>query len=59
MWCDEIVEEVRRSRQEHAEAHGFNLNKIYEDLKNKEKVGDRIVVTFEPKEPRRNAQAQS
>ena len=46
---DEIVEEVRRIRQEYAKEHDYDLNKIFEDLKNADR-GDREVVSFSPKQ---------
>jgi hypothetical protein len=55
MWEDPIVEEVRRVRGEHAAAHGFDLRRIYDDLKSKEAVSGREVIVLPPKpvRPRR------
>lgn len=47
MWNDEIVEEVRKAREEHAAAHGNDLRRIYEDLKAKQETSGRRVVSFE------------
>ncbi len=49
MWKDEIVEEVRRAREAHAAAHGYDLRLIYDDLKRKEQASGRTVVTLPPK----------
>lgn len=47
MMRDPIVEEIRRIRQEHAKKFNFDLDAIFEDLKQKERNGGRIVVTRE------------
>ena len=49
MCRDEIVEEVRRVRQAHAAAHGYDLRRIVEDLRRKEEASGRTVVTLQPK----------
>ncbi len=49
MWRDEIVDEVRAARRAHAEAYGFDLRRIYEDLKRKEQSGGRHVVSLSPR----------
>lgn len=49
MWKDPIVEEVRKVRQEHAARFGYDLKAIYDDLKAKEKLGSRKVVSLPPK----------
>lgn len=46
--ADEIVEEVRRIRHEYAREHDYDLDAIFEDLKNVDR-GDREVVSFSPK----------
>ena len=45
---DEIVEEVRRIRHEYARQHDYDLDSIFEDLRNVDR-GDREVVSFSPK----------
>lgn len=41
---DEIVEEIRRRRQAHAESLGYDLKRITEDLQRREKEsGDPVV----------------
>lgn len=52
MWEDEIVEEVRRVRRAHAEAHGYDLRRIYQDLKRKEQASSRKFVTLSPRPAR-------
>lgn len=37
MWKDEIVEEVRKIRDTHAKKFNYDLDAIYEDLKESEK----------------------
>jgi len=51
MWEDEIVEETRRLREEYAAKFRYDLEAIYEDLKDKEKQSRRQVVSLQPKEP--------
>ncbi len=46
-----IVEEVRKVRQEHAARFGFDLERIYRDLKERERQSGRRYVTLEPKRP--------
>ena len=51
MWKDEIVEEVRRIRHEHAARFGNDLEKIAADLKEKERKSGRKVVSLPPRRP--------
>lgn len=37
MWQDEIVEEIRKIRDEHAKKFNYDLKAIYQDLKEEEK----------------------
>jgi len=48
---DEIVEEVRRIRDEHAAAHGYDLASIVADLREQERTSGAVVVTLQPKKP--------
>jgi hypothetical protein len=34
MWKDEIVEEVRKTRDEYAAKFNYNLDEIFDDLQN-------------------------
>ncbi len=52
MFCDEIVEEIRKKRQEHAAKFNYDLNKIVADLNAKQSLHKRKVVSFQSKPPR-------
>ena len=49
---DPIVAEVRRIRDEHAARYGYDLRRIYEALKSREKRGERKLVSYPPREPK-------
>ena len=49
MWPDEIVEQVRQARQVHAKKFDYELNAIYEDLKQQEQESHRQKVSLPPK----------
>ncbi|MGI8494874.1 MAG: hypothetical protein ACR2L1_06130 [Pyrinomonadaceae bacterium] len=49
MWKDEIVEEVRKVRDEYAAKFDYNLNAIYEDIKKQEKKSRRKIVNLPSK----------
>ena len=51
MWEDEIVEEVRRVRNEYAAKFNHDLEAIYKDIKEQEKKNQRRVVSLPPKKP--------
>jgi len=57
MWKDPIVEEVRAVRQRHAAQFNYDLRKIAEDLRMKEKLAGRKVVSFPPKPAKKKAVA--
>jgi hypothetical protein len=59
MWEDEIVEETRRLREEYAAKFRYDLEAIYEDLKEQEKRSRRKVVSLQPKEPASVPQAKA
>ncbi len=46
---DEIVDEVRKYREEHASTFNYDLKKICRDLKEKEKAYGDKVVSLPPK----------
>ena len=46
---DEIVEEVRRARHEHAARFGNDLAAIFADLREKTRESGRKVVSFPPR----------
>ncbi len=49
MWKDEIVEEVRRIREENAAKFNYNLKAILADARKRQKLSGRKTVSFEPK----------
>ena len=49
---DTIVEEIRQRRQEHARRFDYDLDAIFEDLKEKESESERRVVARLPRQPR-------
>ncbi|MDA2923336.1 hypothetical protein MYX65_01555 [Acidobacteria bacterium AH-259-L09] len=53
---DEILDEVRRIREKHAAAHGYDLDRIVADLRVQEKSARLTVVTLPPREPARPRQ---
>ena len=59
MWTDEIVEEVRKAREEYAAKFDYDLEAIYEDLKASESRVKAEVVSLTPKEPDRLPQAKA
>ena len=48
---DEIIEEIRRRRQEHAASFGYDLKRIVRDLREQERQSGREVVTRPPRKP--------
>ena len=49
MWKDEIVEEVRRVRDEYAAKFNYDLDAIYQDIKTQEKQTKRKIVALPAK----------
>lgn len=49
---DAIVEEVRKARRRYAAKFGFDLDAIYLDLKQREKLGEFKTVSRKPRRPR-------
>lgn len=49
---DPIVEEIRRIRHEHAKQFGFDLDAIFDDLKEKERTSKRKIVSLAPRRPK-------
>lgn len=45
--CDLIVDEVRKSREEHAKKFNYNLRAIYEDLIEQERLSGRRFVSYD------------
>lgn len=50
---DPIVEEIREHRRRHAESFNYDLDAIFEDLKEKERRSGRKVVSLPPRRPKR------
>ncbi len=46
---DPIVEEVRKSRQKHAAKFNYDLRKIFEDLRSRQKETNHKIVSRKPK----------
>ncbi len=51
MWTDEIVEDVRKAREEYAAKFNYDLEAIYQDLKKEGPRDNSKVVSLPPKEP--------
>ena len=51
MWKDEIVEEVRRIREENAAKFDHNLKAILDDARKRQRLSGRKVVSFAPRKP--------
>lgn len=49
MWKDEIVEEIRKVRDEYAAKFNYDLDAIYEDIKKQEEQTERKVISLPPK----------
>jgi hypothetical protein len=50
-WKDEIVEEVRRSRETYAAQFDYDLKRMFEDLKKKEELNPGQRARLEPVKP--------
>ncbi len=51
MWKDEVVEEVRKIRDEYAAKFNYDIDAIYKDIKRLEAESGREFVTFPPRKP--------
>jgi hypothetical protein len=49
---DPIVDEIRRIRHEHAKRFGFDLDAIFDDLKEKERRSKRKIVSLASRPPK-------
>ncbi|NET69823.1 MAG: hypothetical protein F6K62_01865 [Sphaerospermopsis sp. SIO1G2] len=49
MWKDEIVEEIYSIRQEYAKSFNYDLNAIFTDLRKKEELSGRKIVSLSRK----------
>ena len=53
MWKDEIVEEVRKAREEYAAKFNHDIDAIYRDIKLREAESGREFVSFPPRKTQR------
>jgi len=51
MWNDEIVDEVRKVRDEYAAQFNYDLEAVFKDIQQQEEKSDREVVTRPSKKP--------
>jgi hypothetical protein len=51
MWKDELVEEIRKVREDYAAKFEFDLDSIALDLQEQQKLGNRQVVNLDPHPP--------
>jgi hypothetical protein len=51
MWNDEIVEEVRKARDDYAAQFNYDLEAIFEDIRRQEEKSHREVVSLPPRKP--------
>jgi len=49
MWKDEVVEEIHQIRDRYAKSFNYDLNAIFEDLRQKQAKSGREVVTLSRK----------
>jgi hypothetical protein len=56
---DSIVEEVRSVRHRYASRFGFDLDAIYRDLKQRQKIGEFRTVSRKPRRPRTKTSGRS
>lgn len=59
MWKDEIVEEVRKVRDEYAAKFNYDIDAIYKDIKRLEAESGRKFVTLPPRKPVTNRSKKS
>jgi acid stress-induced BolA-like protein IbaG/YrbA len=52
MWKDEILEEIHRIREEHAESFNYDLQAICDDLRRKQAVSEQQMITKPLKRPK-------
>jgi len=49
MWDDPIVEEVRKARDEYAAKFDYDLERIFQDIKERERQSEHRFVSLAPK----------
>jgi len=52
MWRDEVLEEIYRNREEHAKSFNYDLKAICDDLREKQAVSGRRIISVPLKQPR-------
>jgi hypothetical protein len=52
MWRDEILEEIYRVREEHAKAFNYDLKAICDDLRKRQAVSGRKIISKPLRQPR-------
>jgi hypothetical protein len=48
-WHDPILEEIRRIREEHAKSFNYDIDAIFNDLKEQERRSGRTFISLPPK----------
>lgn len=56
MWRDEILEEIHKTREEHAKAFNYDLQAICDDLRRKQAESGRRIISSPLKQPRQRRQ---
>ncbi len=51
MWVDPIVEEIREFRESYAQKHNYDINAIFQDIKKRQLVSGRQLVSRLPRKP--------
>jgi hypothetical protein len=51
MWKDEILEEIHKIREEHAQAFNYDLQAICDDLRRKQAASGRQIISTPLKQP--------
>lgn len=49
MWNDPIIDEIHKTRDQHAAKFGHDMRRIFEDLKCQEKESGLVTVSLPPK----------
>ena len=51
MWEDPIVAEIRRVREEHAAKFNYDLDAIFRDIKDAERLSGCLFMSYPPRHP--------
>lgn len=52
MWKDEVLEEIYKIREEHAKSFNYDLKAICDDLRKRQAISDRKLISAPLKQPR-------